>query len=75
MIPSMSLPARPRACLECFAGTHRLSSAWHERGLRVAPPMEICDGPHGDMFSPGVARQLESWVDAGRYHHVHFGTP
>ena len=79
-ISSSSIPLQPPsrdppACLECFSGQHRLTSAWHESGQRTMPPMDICDGVHGDLFCKGIERQLLRWIATGRIFHIHFGTP
>ena len=55
-------------CLELFAGTSRLSAAWAEAGLRVAPPLDLGRGTDFDLQQQWLKLRLFILSEVGHAH-------
>ena len=66
---------RPKAFLELFAGTGRLTDAVRREGMKAWPSFEVSRGKEYDLFDPKVQSFVLSLVKSGAVWWVHVGTP
>ena len=66
---------RPKAFLELFAGTGRLTEAVRREGMKAFPSFEVSRGREYDLLDPKVQSFVLSLLKSGAVWWVHLGTP